>query len=147
MAITLKPSRQEVISAKVTFVVADLINGTAVPAIQLPANARILDAVLRIETAFASATTDAMTIQNNEVTPKTLIVIPAVSGTLAINTVASAAGVLSNVVSAASAIGYLNTVQSTVDVKWAATGTASTVGAATLEVTYVVENRAAFAQG
>jgi len=147
MAITLKPSRQEVISAKVSFVVADLINGTAVPAIQLPANTRILDAVLRIETAFASATTDAMTIQNNETSPKTLIVIPAVSGTLAIGTVASAAGVLSNVVTAASAIGYLNLVQSTVDVKWAATGTASTVGAGTLEVTYVVENRAAFTQG
>lgn len=147
MAITLKPSRQEVISAKVSFVVGDLTNGTAVPAIQLPANARILNATLRIDTAFASVTTDAMTIQNNEGTPKTLIVIPAVINTLAINTVASAAGVLSNVVSAASAVGYLNPVQSTVDVKWAATGTASTVGAGTLMVDYVVENRAAFSQG
>jgi hypothetical protein len=147
MAITLKPARQEVISAKVGFLFSDLTSGAAVPAIQLPANSRVLDAVLRIETAFNSGTSDALTVRNNEGTPKTFIVIPAVLNTLAVNTVASAAGVLSNVVSAASAIGYLNPVQSTVDILWAGVGTAATTGAGTLEVTYVVENRAAFSQG
>ena len=147
MPITLIPARQEVISAKVGFTLANLTSGTAVPAIQLPANARILSVILRIETAFNSGTTDALTVQSNESTPKTYIVIPAVINTLAANTVASAAGVLSNVVTTASGVGFLNPVQSTLDIKWTGAGTAATTGAGALEVEYVVENRAAFSQG
>ena len=147
MAITLKSSRQEVISAKVDFALADLTSGTAVPAIQLPANARVLSAVLRIVTAFNSGTTDALTVQFSEGTPKTYIVVPAVINTLAAGTVASAEGVLSNVVTAASNVGFLNTVSSTLDILWAGVGTAATTGTGMLEVEYVVENRAAFSQG
>jgi hypothetical protein len=40
MAIKLNVGRQEVVSAKVSFEKADLVSGTAVPAVQLPANAR-----------------------------------------------------------------------------------------------------------
>lgn len=138
MAITLKPSRQEVISAKVGFTYADLTSGTAVPAIQLPANARILDALLKVETAFNSATTDAVLVQTNETTPKVLITVAAGSGALSAGLATQAA--VTN-------LGFLNTVQSTVDVKWTGTGTAPSAGAAALIVNYVVENRAAFAQG
>ena len=146
MAITKLPARQEVVSAKAKFLFSDLTSGVAVPAIALPPNARVLDVILRIETAFNSGTTDALTVQNNEGTPKTFIVVPAVLNTLAVSTVASASGVLSNVVTAASSLGYLNPVASTIDVKWTGAGTAATTGAGTVEVTYVVENRAAFSQ-
>jgi len=67
--------------------------------------------------------------------------------TLAAGTVASADAVLSNVVTAASNIGFINPVQSTIDIKWTGAGTAATTGSATLIVNYVVDGRAAFSQG
>lgn len=147
MAITLNTGRQETVSARVSFSYTNLTSGVAVNAIQLPANARIIGAFIRIETAFNSGTSDALVIQSNEGTPKAYITIPAVLNTLSAGTVASADGILSNVVTVASNIGFLNTQPSFIDVKWTGTGTAATTGAATLEVEYVVENRAAFTQG
>jgi len=141
MAITLNTGRQEVISAKVSFKLADLTSGTAVPAIQLPANARIVDALLRIETAFNSGTTDALVVQSNEGTPKAYITVAAASTSLPASLVSKGA------VGASSNIGFLNPVQSTVDIKWTGAGTAATTGTGILEVEYVVENRTAFSQG
>jgi hypothetical protein len=138
MAIKLNAGRQEVISAKVTFALADLTSGAAVPAVQLPANARVTNVLLKVETAFNSGTTDAVVVQSNELTPKSYLAITAGSGALSAGL--STAGSVTN-------LGFVNPVQSTIDVKWTGAGTAATTGTATLLVSYVVDNRAEFSQG
>ena len=138
MAIKLKPSRQDPIIATVPFVLADLTSGTAVPAVQLPANARIKSVILRIDTAVNSGTTDALVVQSNEGTPKSYVSISAAANavTTGIYTAVSSAN-----------LAFLNLVQSTLDIKWTGTGTAATTGAGVLIVEYVVEGRAEFTQG
>ncbi|UOF79362.1 hypothetical protein [Caudoviricetes sp.] len=140
MAITKQAGRQEVISAKVGYTFSDLVSGTAVSAINLPANARILDVTNRIEVAFNSVTTDALVIRSNEGTPKNYISVSAGSGALSTGLVSKAA------TGASSNVGFLNPLPSTIDVLWTGAG-AITTGTGTLVVDYVVENRAAFSQG
>lgn len=138
MAITKNTGRQEAVVATVDYKLADLVNGTAVSAILLPANARITQVINRIGTAFNSGTTDALVIQSNEGTPKAYITIAAALNSLT-------AGLTS--VAASTNLGFKNTVASTIDVKWTGAGTAATTGTGTLIVEYVVDGRAAFAQG
>lgn len=138
MAITKNAGRQEVISALVDYTFADLTSGTAVSAVQLPANARITQVINKIGTAFNSATSDALIIQSNEGTPKAYITITAGSGALS-------AGLTS--VAATTNLGFVNPVVSTIDVKWTGVGTAPTTGTGTLIVEYVVDKRATFTQG
>lgn len=138
MAITRNPGRQEKIVATVAYGFADLVSGTAVAAVNLPANARILSVTNKVGTAFNSATSDALIIQSNEGTPKAYITIGAASGALS-------AGLTS--VAATTNLGFKNTVPSTLDVKWTGVGTAPTTGDATLIVEYIVDGRAAFAHG
>jgi len=138
MAITKKPGRQEKIVATVDYSFADLTSGTAVAAVNLPANARILSVTNKIGTAFNSATSDALIIQSNESTPKAYITIGAASGALS-------AGLTS--VAATTNLGFKNTVPSTLDVKWTGVGTAPTTGDGTLIVEYIVDGRAAFTHG
>ena len=145
MAITKTSGRQEVIEAKADFVLADLVSGTAVAAIDLPANARVVNVLLRITTAFNSGTTDALIVQSSEATPKAYITISAGSGALAASKVWSSDPALAG--TASSNVGFVNTAASTLNVKWTGAGTAATTGAGTLLVEYVVNGRAAFSQG
>lgn len=137
MAITKKPGRQEKVVAIVDYALADLVNGTAVAAINLPANARVLEVINKIGTAFNSGTTDALVIQNNESTPKAFITVSAALNSLTAGLASRAAN---------TNLGYKNTVPSTIDVKWTGAGTAATTGTGTLIVEYVVDGRTAFAQ-
>lgn len=125
---------------KVTFTYADLTSGSAVPLLNLPANAFVLDILLRINTAWNSQTSDAIIIQNNEGTPKEFINITAGSGALSAGLVSKAAtGATTN-------LGYVNPVSSTIDAKWTKVGNAPTTGTATLIVTYLVDDRKNFYQ-
>jgi len=144
MAITKSSGRQELIEAKADFAFGDLTSGTAVAAIDLPRYARILKVYLRIETAFNSATTDALIVQSNESTPKAYITIGAAQNSLPISKVWSTDPTLSG--TASSNVGFVNPNPSTLDIKWTGVG-AITTGAATLLVEYVVANRAEFTQG
>ena len=137
MAITKKPGRQEKVVAIVDYALADLVSGTAVAAINLPANARVLEVINKIGTAFNSGTTDALVIQNNESTPKAFITVSAALNSLTAGLTSRAAN---------TNLGYKNTVPSTIDVKWTGAGTAATTGTGTLIVEYVVDGRTAFAQ-
>lgn len=137
MAITKKPGRQEKVVAIVDYTFADLTSGTAVAAVNLPANARVLEVINKIGTAFNSGTTDALVVQNNEGTPKAFITVAAGSGALSAGLTSRAAN---------TNLGYKNTVVSTIDVKWTGAGTAATTGTGTLIVEYVVDGRSAFSQ-
>ena len=137
MAITKKPGRQEKVVAIVDYALADLVNGTAVAAINLPANARVLEVINKVGTAFNSGTTDALIIQNNESTPKAFITVSAALNSLTAGLTSRAAN---------TNLGYKNTVPSTIDVKWTGAGTAATTGTGTLIVEYVVDGRSAFSQ-
>lgn len=138
MAITKVSGRQEVVAAIVDYALADLTSGTAVAAVELPANARVVAVTNKIGTAFNSGTSDALVIQSNEDTPKAYITIGAGAGALS-------AGLTS--VSATTNLGFKNTVKSTIDVKWTGVGTAATTGTGTLIVEYVVDKRQTFSQG
>lgn len=137
MAITKKPGRQEKVVALVDYALADLVNGTATAAINLPANARVLEVINKIGTAFNSGTTDALIIQNNESTPKAFITVSAALNSLTAGLTSRAAN---------TNLGYKSTVPLTIDVKWTGAGTAATTGTGTLIVEYVVDGRTAFAQ-
>lgn len=131
---------QKVYVEKVTFSYTDLTSATAVPLLNLPANAFVLDILLRIDTAWNSQTSDALIIQNNEGTPKEFINISAGSGALSAGLVSKAA------TGASTNLGYVNTTSSTIDAKWTKVGNAPTTGAATLIVTYLVDDRDNFYQ-
>lgn len=131
MAITLKPARQQVIHASVDFTYADIVSGTAAPAIQLPPNAVVISGRLTVTTAFNSGTSDKIAIGD------------AASGTR----YASAAEAHSTGLVAITPTGYSNTVQDNITVTWTAVGTAATAGAARLSVEYVVRGREQFSQG
>jgi len=145
MAITKVSGRQEVINATAIFAYSDLTSGTAVPAIDLPPNARILNITLRIKTAFDSGTTDALIVQSNEGTPKAYITISAASGSLAALKVWTTTPVIAGTTS--TYVGFLNPDKSTIDVKWTSVGTAADTGLAILMVQYVIEDRERFSQG
>ena len=74
----------ELVLGRADFALADLVSGFAVATVNLPANARVIDVILRIDTAFNSGTTDALVIQNNEGTPKAFITISAGAGAVAV---------------------------------------------------------------
>lgn len=137
MAITKKPGRQEKVVAIVDYALADLVSGTAVAAVNLPANARVLEVINKVGTAFNSGTTDALVIQNNEGTPKAFITVSAALNSLTAGLTSRAAN---------TNLGYKNSVASTIDVKWTGAGTAATTGTGTLIVEYVVDGRTGFAQ-
>lgn len=137
MAITQKPGRQEKVVAIVDYTYANLTSATAAPAVKLPANARILNVTNKVVDAWNSGTSDALSIQSNEGTPKAYITIGAGAGALS-------AGLTS--VAATTNLGFKNTVPSTLDVKWTGVGTAPTTGSASLIVEYVVDGRSAFSQ-
>ena len=145
MAITKISGRQEVISARADFVLADLTTGVAVPAIDLPPYARVKKVTLRITEAFNSGTSDALTVQSNESTPKTYLVIAAASASLPLSKVWDAAAAIAGTTS--SNFSFVNPSASTLNILWATVGTAPTTGKGTLLVEYVVDGRAEFSQG
>lgn len=140
MAITLKPGRQMAEVALVDFKLADLTSGTAAHAVQLPPNARVVEAYLRIDTAFNSGTSDALVVQSDEGTPKAYISITAGSGAVAVGTYVNATGASANQL-------FKNPAQSYIDIKWTGVGTAATTGAGTLVIKYVVDGREQWTQG
>ena len=127
MPITLANGRQAPLVASVDFTYADLVDNTAEPAVQLPANAIVVAGGLTVTTVWNSATTDVIDIGDggtaNRYTPTPIDV--AVLGYVPIDV-----------------SGYKYTVSDTVDIKWNGTGTAPTTGAARLQIWYIVEGRA-----
>lgn len=130
MAITKKAGRQEVISAYVPFGFADLVDATAVAAVDLPEGAIVVGGALVIREVFNSATSDTIAITVNSETLLAATSVAALGSTLL--TSGSAAAL---------------TAPDTVDVTWDGTGTAPTTGAGYLVVNYIVEGRAAFSEG
>jgi hypothetical protein len=137
MPIKLDSSRQEKIVAEVSYTFANLGNGVLNPAVKLPANARVLEVINKIEQAFNSGTNDAFVVQSNESSPKAYITVSAALNSLPANLTSRAAN---------TNLGFRNPVPSTIDIRWTGTGTAATTGAGTLIVEYVVDGRTAFAQ-
>jgi hypothetical protein len=62
MTITKDANRQEAVTAIVPFTFADFVSGTLAPAIDVPVGAIVLVALLAIDTAFDSATSDTLTV-------------------------------------------------------------------------------------
>ena len=145
MAITKITGRQEVIAARADFGFADLTTGVAVPAIDLPPGARVKKVTLRITEAFNSVTSDALTVQSSEGTPKTYLVIAAASASLPLGKVWDAQAAITGTTS--SNFSFVNPVASTLNILWATVGGVPTTGKGTLLVEYVVDGRTEFSQG
>lgn len=128
MAITKKSGRQEIISAVVNFAFGDLVDATAVEAVNLPAGAVVVGGALIIRTAFNSATSDTIAV------------------TLGSETLLAATDVKTAVVSKLFTAGTIAaiTAPDTVDITWDGTGTAPSAGAGILVVNYIVEGRTGF---
>jgi hypothetical protein len=137
MPIALDSSRQEKIVAEVNYTFSDLGNGVLNPAIKLPPNARVLEVINKVATAFNSGTNDAFVVQSNESSPKAYITITAALNSLTAGLTTRAAN---------TNLGFRNPVASTLDIRWTGTGTAATTGSGTLIVEYIVDGRAGFAQ-
>ncbi|MBT8448163.1 MAG: hypothetical protein KJO69_00640 [Gammaproteobacteria bacterium] len=129
MAITKNVGRQEVISAAVTIGYADVVDATAVEAINLPEGAIVVGGALVVREVFNSATSDTIAVAVNSEALLAATDVTALGSTLL--TAGSAAALLAD----------------TVDVTWDGTGAVPTTGSVVLIVNYVVEGRAAFSEG
>lgn len=137
MPIKKNSGRQEVIAATADFTFADIVSGVYQDAIDVPAGAIVVGGHLAITTLFNSATTDQFSIGDK------------VGSAAAVNTTYAA---LSADVTAVGAVplvpmGKKYAVPSTIGIVWTGTGAAPTAGVARLTVQYIVDGRAAFAQG
>jgi hypothetical protein len=131
MAIKLKPGRQEVITARVTWTFgtgADVSAQAAYPAIQLPQGAVVLGGHLYVSGATSASATVA--IGDTGVTNRYL----------------GATSVAGTGLTALVPTGYVTPAQSTIDVLLGG-ATAAAAGTAELIVRYIRINRAEFTQG
>lgn len=131
MAITKKPGRQEVVSAKVTWTFgtgADVAVQGTYPAIDLPANAVVIGGYLNITDA-TTATVDVSVGDGGSATRY-----------------ASAVDGAAVALTALTVTGYKYSEPDTIDVK-ITTADPAAAGTAELVVNYVVDGRAAFSQG
>jgi hypothetical protein len=124
--------RQELITAYVDIGFADLVNGVAQAAIELPVNAVVVSGDAVATEAFNSVTSDVLDIGDDTVQNRYLndANIHALGRTPLIPT------------------GFVTTAtQRNINVTWVAVGAAPTAGKVTVSVQYYVRGRAAFAQG
>lgn len=130
MAISKNAGRQEVIAAKVTIGFGDVVDATAVEAVDLPAGAVVIGGALVATEAFNSATSDTIAVT---IDGETLLAATSVAATGSTLFTAGSVAPLA--------------APNTVDVTWDGTGTAPTQGSVDLVVTYVITGRACFAEG
>lgn len=123
MAITKDSGRQDVLAAVVDFTYADLVDATAVEAINMPAGAIVVGGRLVITTAFNSGTSDTIAVGDGT------------NAYLAATSVAATG-------STELAGGLPYSASDTVDLTWDGTGAVPTAGAGKLIVEYVVSGRA-----
>lgn len=126
MSFTKQTGRQYPLVAMAEISYADLTSGTALEAIKLPGNSRVVSGQLIVTTAFNSATSDTITVGDGGSAARYKGSIDGQSAAL----------------TALVPTGYKYTAPDTVDVTWTGVGTAPTAGAAVLIVEYVTDNRA-----
>jgi hypothetical protein len=131
MAFTKKSGRQQLIVAYADVTFADLVSGTAKGIMELPPGAVVVDGDVTVDTAFNSATSDALVVGDATTANryKTSYSIAAAGRTALVPT------------------GFKTTAPSNINVTWTGVGAAPTAGAFTLRVSYYVRGRAQFAQG
>ena len=115
--------RQWVLSARQPFVLAEMEDGVAVQAVDLPVNAIVVGGSLVVTEVFNSVTTDTITVSGGG------------ASTAAVN-----AKVLGR--TALTLDGTINTLGDTVDLQWDQTGGGATTGAGFVEVEYIITDRA-----
>ena len=131
--VTIPSARQGSLLARAVFTVANLASGVFLPLINIPTNAIIVSGFLSIDTAFTSATSDGFSIGDQ------VGVAAATPAAYAASTTAIRAGNLATPIVATGKL-YTAPAQS-IGVVWTATGTASTVGAGSLVVEYIIDGR------
>lgn len=133
MPITKNRGRQGVISAYVDIVFGDTpTTATAYAAIDLPVGAQVVGGDLVVDTAWATTSTATFSVGDASSATRYL----------------GATSIMSAARTALVPTGFRTTAtQPTVNVTYAFTGSAATAGAARLRVDYIVNKRAAFAQG
>jgi len=133
MAITKNRGRQGVIFAYVDVSFADIVSGTAAVAIDLPVGASLVNGGdIVVTTAFNSGTSDVIVIGD----------------ALSANRYFASASIAAAGRTALLTTGYVAlSTSNQIKVTWTAVGTAATAGAFRLRVAYIVDKRAAFAQG
>jgi hypothetical protein len=137
MTITKKSGRQDVIAAGASGTYADLTDDTYMAAVDLPGGAIVTGGFLAITTLFNSATDDKFSIGDKVgAAAATKTTYAALSADI------TAVGIIEIVPT-----GTKYTEPSTVGVVWNGSGTAPSAGAWRLHVEYIVDGRAAFAQG
>ena len=115
------------LTKSVTYSDADIAGGSTVAfAFGLPANAFVMNTVVRIKTVFNAATTNVLTVGTNNPTSDNLVAAADVSEAAVATTTVNGPGILST------------TASLDVFVKYTQTGTAATTGAADVVVTYVI---------
>lgn len=125
MAITQDAGRQNVLVAKQSFALADLVDATAVAAVSVPAGAIVVGGHLGITTAFDSGTSDTIAVGDGTTTYLTATSVAA-TGVTEFTTV----------------VGPMYASADTIDITWDGTGTAATTGVGYLVVEYIIDGRA-----
>lgn len=137
MTITKKSGRQEVIAATADFTFSDVTDDTYMPAVDVPGGAIVVGGHLAIGPIFNSATDDKFSIGDK---------VGSASATkdtyAALSADITAVGAIPIV-----ATGKKYAEPSTIGVVWNGSGAAPTAGVGRLTVLYIVDGRAAFAQG
>jgi hypothetical protein len=124
--------RQEVVSAYVDIALGDLVSGAATEIIDLPVGAQIVGGDVVVDTAFNSGTSDVIVVGDALVANRYL-------GSTSIAAAARTALVPTGYRTLATS----NKVKATIT----SVGTAATTGQLRVRVDYIVNKRAAFAQG
>ena len=131
-ALKLVPGRQQVISAVVTILLANLTDGVDVPVMELPAGAEVIGGAVVTETAFNSTSTDTIDIGDTGSQNRYLN-----DGNF------RAAGARVALVPT----GYVNTAPTKLTARWVSGGGSPTTGKCRLRVDYIVIGREQFTQG
>lgn len=126
MSITKNGGRQTVLTAMQRFTFADLENGVALEAVDVPGGAYIVSGELVIETAFNAGTSDTI----------------AVGHTGDDDGLLTATDVQSTGRTPLVPAGGTYAAKDSVTLKWATAGTAATAGAGFVRVEYVIDGRA-----
>lgn len=136
MAITKDSARQWPLVAHVDVTYDDLTSGSAAEAIDLPANAILIDGWVDVTTVFNSATSDVLDVGDGADVDRytaTQLDLTAL-GTYHLDG-------MGDVLTVFTAGGFKYTAADTIDVIWTGVGTAPTTGAFTLYVMYYIDGR------
>lgn len=131
MAVTKNPARQEAVHAYVDIAYGDLTSGTDHAAIEVPANAVVVEGAVVVSTAWNSATSDVLDVGD--------------SGSQ--NRYKNDINIAATGLTAITPTGYKYTTKDNITVRWVGVSTAPTTGALRLRVSYIVIGKSEFTQG